>query len=82
MNMGTRRSARPIGAPYDGTVTTRQAIGYIQISTDVQASAGIWLEAQQAAIEQYCALHELKLVHVIRTSCRAEKIDVRGCRMR
>ena len=64
MNMGTRRSARPIGAPYDGTVTTRQAIGYIQVSTDVQASAGISLEAQQAAIEQYCALHELKLVKV------------------
>ena len=64
MNTGTKRSARPIGSTYDGTVTTRRAIGYVRVSTDMQASEGISLEAQQAAIEQYCSLHGLKLVAI------------------
>ena len=64
MNTGTKRSARPIGATYDGNVTARRAIGYVRVSTDMQASEGISLEAQEAAIQQYCALHGLKLVAI------------------
>ena len=46
--------ARPIGATYEGNVSVRRAIGYVRVSTDMQAQEGISLEAQQAAIQQYC----------------------------
>ena len=64
MNTGTKRSARSIGSNYDGNVTVRRAIGYVRVSTDMQAQEGISLEAQQAAIQQYCSLHGLKLVTI------------------
>lgn len=64
MNTGMKRSARPIGSTYDGNVTVRRAIGYVRVSTDMQAHEGISLEAQQAAIAQYCSLHGLKLVAI------------------
>ena len=64
MNTETKRSARSIGSNYDGNVTVRRAIGYVRVSTDMQAQEGISLEAQQAAIQQYCSLHGLKLVTI------------------
>lgn len=30
------------------------AVGYIRVSTDMQAAEGLSLEAQQAAIERFC----------------------------
>ncbi len=59
-----RYSARTGSVPQAGTVAIRRAVGYIRVSTDMQANEGISLEAQHAAIEQYCALHGLKLVTV------------------
>jgi len=47
-----------------GLLPCRRAIGYVRVSTDMQANEGISLEAQQSAIAQYCALHGLKLVKV------------------
>ena len=47
-----------------GLLPSRRAIGYVRVSTDMQANEGISLEAQQSAIAQYCALHGLKLVKV------------------
>ena len=41
----------------NGNVAIRRAIGYVRVSTDMQANEGISLEAQQAAIQQYCSLH-------------------------
>ena len=64
MNTRAKRSAPPIGATYEGNVSVRRAIGYVRVSTDMQASEGISLEAQQAAIQQYCALHGLRLVTI------------------
>ncbi len=64
MNTRAKRSARPIGATYEGNVSVRRAIGYVRVSTDMQAQEGISLEAQQAAIQQYCSLHGLKLVTI------------------
>ena len=58
------RNARNGSAGLCGNGANRTAIGYVRVSTDMQASEGISLEAQQAAIAQYCALHELKLVKV------------------
>ena len=42
----------------------RTALGYIRLSTDMQASEGISREAQQAATRQYCELHRLRLLQV------------------
>ncbi|MFO0576134.1 MAG: recombinase family protein [Polyangia bacterium] len=44
----------------------RRAVGYIRVSTDMQAADGLSLEAQQAAIEQYCAIHGYRLARVCR----------------
>lgn len=45
-------------------VTIRRAIGYIRVSTDMQANEGLSLDAQQSAIEQYCAAQGFRLVRV------------------
>ena len=42
-------------------VKPRRAVGYIPVSTDTQATDGLSLDAQAAAIEQYCSLQGLKL---------------------
>ena len=42
-------------------VKPRSAVGYVRVSTDMQAADGLSLDAQTAAIEQYYSLHGLKL---------------------
>lgn len=42
-----------------------KVIGYIRVSTDEQATAGVSLDAQRAKLEQYCALYDLELVDVV-----------------
>lgn len=44
--------------------SVRTAIGYVRVSTDMQASEGVSLEAQQGAIRQYCELHGLRLLAI------------------
>lgn len=44
--------------------STRTAVGYIRVSTDMQAADGLSLDAQTAAIEQYCAMQGLKLAQI------------------
>jgi len=63
MKAATKQSARTDSSS-NGNVTIRRAIGYIRVSTDMQAMEGLSLDAQQSAIEQYCALYGLKLVKV------------------
>ena len=60
----SRHSARTGSRTNSGNVAIRRAVGYVRVSTDMQANEGISLEAQQAAIQQYCSLHGLKLVAV------------------
>ena len=64
MKLPTKQSARTDSTSNQNSLTIRRAIGYIRVSTDMQANEGLSLSAQQAAIEQYCALHELRLVKV------------------
>jgi len=66
MKLPTNQSARTDSASYQSNLTIRRAIGYIRVSTDMQANEGLSLAAQQAAIEQYCAIHGLCLVKVCR----------------
>lgn len=42
----------------------RRAVGYVRVSTDMQAADGLSLDAQTAAIEQYCAAHGYQLTRV------------------
>ncbi|MFO0576166.1 MAG: recombinase family protein [Polyangia bacterium] len=42
----------------------RRAIGYVRVSTDMQAADGLSLDAQQAAIEQYCAAQGYSLTKI------------------
>lgn len=42
----------------------RRAVGYVRVSTDMQAVDGLSLDAQTAAIEQYCKAHGFKLVRI------------------
>ncbi|MFO0573865.1 MAG: recombinase family protein [Polyangia bacterium] len=60
----TSQSARTDSLVSNSNVNSRRAIGYIRVSTDMQASEGLSLDAQQSAIEQYCSLQGLRLVKV------------------
>jgi site-specific DNA recombinase len=42
----------------------RTAIGYIRVSTSRQANEGVSLDAQRAAIRQYCAAYNMNLVEI------------------
>lgn len=42
-----------------------RVLGYIRVSTDKQADAGVSLDAQRAKLELYAQLHELTLIGVI-----------------
>lgn len=64
MKTDSKQSARTDSSSNSSNVTIRRAIGYIRVSTDMQANEGISLEAQQAAIEQYCAMHGFRLVKI------------------
>ena len=39
-----------------------KAVGYLRVSTDQQALDGVSLDAQEAKVRDYCALHGLELV--------------------
>ena len=54
----------------------RRAVGYVRVSTDMQASEGMSLDAQQSAIDGYCALHGIKLVKICKDVISGGK-DVR-----
>ena len=60
----TLSTRREKGGSLASSKVARLAVGYVRVSTDMQASEGLSLEAQQAAIEGYCALHEIKLLRI------------------
>ena len=44
----------------------RLAVGYVRVSTEMQAADGLSLDAQTSAIEQYCQMQGLRLVDIHR----------------
>ena len=40
-------------------------VGYIRVSTEEQATTGVSLDAQEAAIRAYCTMRNLRLVEVV-----------------
>ena len=59
------RASRASGANeghYSAQGVQRRAVGYVRVSTDMQAAEGMSLDAQRSAIESYCAMMGIKLV--------------------
>jgi len=52
------------GRSGEASGTQRRVVGYVRVSTDMQATEGLSLEAQQSAIKGYCAIHGIKLVRI------------------
>jgi site-specific DNA recombinase len=52
-------------ARVEHTATAMKVLGYVRVSTDEQATAGVSLEAQRAKLEAYAGLYDLELVEVI-----------------
>lgn len=77
MKSSIKRSAAQ-GFLTAGNSGIRRAVGYIRVSTDMQAAEGLSLEAQQAAIEQYCNLHGYRLSKVCRDVLSGAKDQRRG----
>src|SRR6185369_8501329 len=44
----------------------RTAVGYVRVSTDMQAVDGLSLDAQTATIEKYCAANGYQLIRIYR----------------
>ena len=61
-----------------GETKHRRAIGYVRVSTDLQASDGLSLDAQTAAIEQYSTLHGLKLQSICKDVISGAKAERPG----
>src|SRR4051812_9913592 len=59
-------------------VKPRRAVGYVRVSTDMQATDGLSLDAQTAAIEQYCPLHGLKLHSIYKDVISGAKAERPG----
>lgn len=56
----------------------KQAIGYIRVSTERQASEGVSLEAQQAKIEHWCKANGYELVKVyVDAGISGKRMDTR-----
>lgn len=56
----------------------KQAIGYVRVSTEQQASEGVSLEAQKAKIAAWCAAHGYELVQVfVDAGISGKKMDNR-----
>jgi DNA invertase Pin-like site-specific DNA recombinase len=58
--------------------STRKAVGYIRVSTDMQAADGLSLDAQTAAIEQYCAAQGFQLIGVCKDVSSGAKSERSG----
>ena len=66
-------------------IKTRQirAVGYVRVSTDVQASEGVSLEAQKVRIQAHCTALDIKLVDlVVDAGESAKSLDRRVCNPR
>lgn len=61
-----------------GNGTTRSAVGYIRVSTDMQAADGLSLDAQTATIEQCCAMQGFRRVQIYKDVLSGGKSDRPG----
>lgn len=57
------------------TVSVRTAVGYVRVSTDMQATDGLSLDAQRHAIQAYCSAHGLRLIRIFQDVESGGKAD-------
>jgi len=58
--------------------TPRSAVGYVRVSTDMQAADGLSLDAQREAIRAYCAANGFHLVKIFQDVLSGGKADRPG----
>lgn len=58
----------------------RTAVGYVRVSTSMQADDGLSLDAQRAAIVAYCSSHDLGLIRIYQDVESGAKSDRTGLR--
>ena len=56
----------------------RTAVGYVRVSTDMQANDGLSLDAQRAAIQVYCSSFGLQLIRIFQDVESGGKADRKG----
>lgn len=61
-------------------VNGRTAVGYIRVSTDMQANDGLSLDAQRHAIQSYCSMCGLRLIKIFQDIESGGKADRSGLR--
>src|SRR5215467_3999544 len=49
----------------------KQAVGYVRVSTSIQAETGVSLEAQRAKIEAWCKAHDYQLLGVFEDAAQS-----------
>lgn len=59
-------------------VSGRTAVGYVRVSTDMQAADGLSLDAQKHAIQSYCSSHGLRLIRIFQDAESGGKADRKG----
>ena len=55
-----------------------KAIGYIRVSTELQAADGISLDAQRESIEDYCHAHKLNLLGIYQDDHTGKTLHRKG----
>ena len=58
--------------------TGRTAVGYVRVSTDMQATDGLSLDAQRHAIQAYCTAQGLRLIRIFQDVESGGKADRAG----
>jgi len=59
-------------------MSKKKAVGYVRVSTEEQSAEGASLEAQEAKVRAYCALHDLELVGIERDSASGKSLERPG----
>ena len=72
---------KPRNSPTETAKAGVRVVGYIRVSTDMQAQEGVSLEAQRARLQAYCTAQELTLIEVITDEGQSAKtLDRPGLR--
>ena len=64
--------------PKAGSTGQRTAVGYVRVSTDMQAADGLSLDAQRATIRAFCESTELRLLQIHEDVESGGRADRRG----
>lgn len=67
-----------VAAPNRSAVSPKTAVGYVRVSTSMQAEEGLSLDAQRATITAYCNAHDLRLLRIYADVESGAKSDRRG----